>query len=133
MSESSGYYCDPKTGERVKATFQIHFVMRATHAEFVEVEAYSEQEAVQLALYENDWTYRQDWFFEKGDVHGMPCAENDRGFIEVEEINCEHPPEGAYFIPARSSEADISAEFEEVSEAQKDLSLDSATGGDSCK
>jgi len=123
-SEDNGYYYDPETGERVKVTFEVHLTMRATHDAFVEVEAYSEQEAVQLAL-DKDWD-DMNWHFDEGDVDS----------IQVEEIGCEDPPAGAFFIPARLSKADISAQFEESGEVktcEEIPSSDSAKDGDQCK
>ena len=102
MTENETYCYDPTTGERVKATYQVRLTMPAAYDGYVEVEAYSEEEAARLAL--SDWT-KVDWRFDD---------EGDRHSIEVLDIECDNPPEGALLSRPGSSEADISAHFEDA-------------------
>lgn len=66
-----------------KATFQVH--LRAIHESFIQVEAYSEQKAIELALDED--CNHSTWYFDEGDVQGIeviPASEADiSALVEV--------------------------------------------------
>jgi hypothetical protein len=121
-NENETYYYDPQTGERVTATYLVTLVTPANYFGYVEVRAISQQEAGRLAL---DRLGEADW----------ECTRLKliREHIEVLEIECEDPPEAALLYRPSSSEADISAQFEEIGEVPKDYSSGSAMGGDQCK
>jgi hypothetical protein len=74
------FYIDIDTQDRVKATYQIHLIRPATHDGYVEIEAFSEQEAIELALGER--RYDVDW----------DCQDSG-GEIEVFDVSCDEPPE----------------------------------------
>lgn len=120
MNKNETLYIDPNTKEPLKLIYNVHLTMPALHDGFIEVEAYSEEEAARIALDQD--VLEIEWEEDSGDTYG----------IEVFDIDCD-PPEGAVLVPATSSEADISAQFEEIGEVPKDYSSDSATGGAPCK
>ena len=88
------YYYDPVTGERVTVEYLVTLVAPANYFGYVEVRAISQQEAGRLAL---DRLGEADW----------ECTRLKlvREHIEVLEIECEDPPEGAVLVqPSRNSE-----------------------------
>ena len=75
--------------------------MPATYLGTVTVEADSESDAARLAL-EADWC-EFDW----------DCSDSgDRHSIEVLDVQCEEPPEGAVFMDPSRSKATIEPLFE---------------------
>jgi hypothetical protein len=107
MKENEKYYLDPDTQERLKLRYRVHLIMPATHDGQVEIEAYTEEEAVRLAL-NMDWT-EVDW----------ECLDTgDRHSIEVFDVECDEPPAGAVLASQSSSAADIGALFEDVSASE---------------
>ena len=104
MTENDTYYYDPATGDRVTATYLVTLVVPSNYFGQIEVEAQSEEEAGRLAV---DRAHEIDWEYSRLRLH-----END---IEVLEIECDNPPEGALLSRPGSSEADISIHLDETS------------------
>ena len=124
-NENETYYYDPATGERVAVEYLVTLVAPANYFGQVEVRAISQQEAARLAL---DRLGEAEW----------ECTRLKliKEHIEVLEIECEDPPEGALLCRPNSSEADISALIEGADEIQKageDHSSDPAKDGNPCK
>jgi hypothetical protein len=123
VNKNETHYIDPNTKEPLKLIYNVHLTMPALHDGFIEVEAYSEEEAARIAL---DQDFLEiEWEEDSGDTYG----------IEVFDIDCD-PPEGAVLVPATYSEADISALIEDAVEYRKtgeDHSSDSAQDGEQCR
>lgn len=103
--ENETYYYDSTTGERVTATYLVTVVVPSNYFGQIEVEAQSEEEAARLAL---EKAHEIDWESPRLKLHG--------GEIEVIEIECDNPPEGALLSRPHSSQADISGCFEDAPE-----------------
>lgn len=96
MKPPNRYYTDPDTLERLLLTYRVHFSKPATSAGYVDIEATSENEAVELAL-ADPWTDGH-WEFDHTD------CDND---IEVCEVWCDDPPEDALLMETNGSEATL--------------------------
>jgi hypothetical protein len=105
--ENETYYFDPATSERVTATYRVTLVVPTNFFGQIEIEAQSKEEAARLAL---DKAYEIDWEVPRLKLHGSE--------IEVLDIACDDPPEGALLSRPGSSEADISAHIEDAPEAR---------------
>jgi hypothetical protein len=85
-NDPSRHYINPETLERVPVTYQVHLSMPAYYDGFIEVQAFSEEEAAKLAL-SAEWA-DVDWQQDKGDPQS----------IEVVYVECEDPPAGAMLV-----------------------------------
>jgi len=85
--ERDRFYINPDTQDRVQAMYRVHLTMPAIHDGYVEIEASSESEAIEVALgrggHNVDWAC-DDW--------GDSCA------ISVCCVEVESPPEGTILI-----------------------------------
>ena len=129
-NEQETFYYDPTTGERVTATYLVTLVVPSNYFGQIEVEAQSEQEAGRLAV---DRAHEIDWEYCRLRLHESE--------IEVLEVECDNPPEGALLSRPGSSEADISAHFEDAvrqiprpgnSAPTESQDGGAANGGDGC-
>ena len=97
------YYYDPSTGERLRVTYLVTLVVPSSYFGQIEIEAGSEEEAARMAM---EKAHEIDWEVPRLRLHGSE--------IEVLDIECDDPPEGALLSRPPSSEADISAFFEDA-------------------
>lgn len=101
------YYYDPTTGERLTATYLVTLVVPANYVGQIELDAESQEEAARLAL---EKANEIDWECPRLTLHGSE--------IEVLDVECDDPPEGALLSRTGLSEADISAQFEDATSVQ---------------
>jgi hypothetical protein len=101
------YYYDPTTGERVTATYLVTLIVPTNYVGQIELEAESQEEAARLAL---EKANEVDWECPRLKLYGST--------IEVLDVECDNPPEGALLRRPGSSEADISAQFEDAASVQ---------------
>jgi hypothetical protein len=106
-NEQETYYYDPTTDERVKATYLVTLVVPTNYIGQIEIDAESEEEAARMAL---EKAYEIHWECPRLMLHGSE--------IEVLDVECDDPPEGALLSRPGASEADISAQFEDATSVQ---------------
>lgn len=99
-NELDAYYWNPVTLERVRATYQVHLLDQKSFDGYVDVDAESKGEAVELAKTKY-WDSIVWEFYGSGD-----CT-------DVMDVECEHPPADAIMIcRGCTSKANLDGLFE---------------------
>jgi len=102
MSYTTRFYIDLDTQERVPAIYQVYLTMPACYDACMEIRATSEEEAIEMAL-ATAWS---DAVWE--------CDSGDRHNIGVSQVECDEPPEGAFFVEREcyTGDANLDSLFE---------------------
>ena len=85
--ERNRFYINPETQDRVQTTYRVHLTVPAIHDGYVDIEAFSESEAIELALIRG--AHNAIW---ECDDCGDMCA------LSVCCVEVENPPEDTTLI-----------------------------------
>jgi hypothetical protein len=92
------FYLHPDTQEQIRVIFRVHLTMPATYDGYVDIEAFSEQQAAEIAM--NERLTHVEWEY----------CEADKYAIEVFDVECDDPPANAMLIRRGYCKSDATLE-----------------------